>query len=88
LGKIVNYVLEKYKDAENDLIFEAEVFYGDSEDIEKDIKELLVNLEEEKINEELSRKMQELRMVKDRDKEMKLLLEIQALNKQKHEKKK
>ena len=88
LEESLNYLLEKYKDAKSDLIFEAEVFYGGSEDLEKDIKELLSNLEEERINEELLRKMQELRIINDKGKEMKLLAEIQALNKQKDEKKK
>jgi DNA primase len=88
LERFLGELLEKYKDFKNDLIFEAEVFYGNSENLEKDIKELLSNLEEERINEELLRKMQELRIIKDKDKEMKLLEEIQDLNKQKHEKKK
>ena len=48
---------------------------------------MLENLEVENINEELLLKMQELRMIKNKDKEMKLLVEIQELNKQKHEKK-
>ena len=88
LEKLLDELLEKYKDSKDDLIFEAEVFYGNSENLEKDIKELLNNLEEERINEELLQKMQELRIVKDKDREMKLLEEIQKLNKQKHEKKK
>jgi len=88
LEKTLAGLLEKYKDSENDLIFEAEVFYGNSENLEKDKKELLANLEEERINEELLRKMQELRIIKGKDEEMKLLAEIQELNKQKHEKKK
>lgn len=88
LEKRLSSFLGKYKDLENDLIFEAEVFYGDSENLEKEIKELLVNLEKERINEELLRKMQELRANKDKDKEIKLLIEIQELNKQKHEKEK
>ena len=88
LEKSFSEFSEKYKDSKNDLIFEAEVFYGSSENLEKDIKELLGNLEEERINEELLRKMKELRIIKDKDKEMKLLAEIQELNKQKHEKKK
>ena len=88
LEKILHKILEKYKDLENDLIFEAEVFYGNSENLEKDIEELLDNLEGERIDEELLRKMQELRVIKDKDREIKLLKEIQELNKQKHEKKK
>jgi len=88
LEKFLNNLLEKYKDAKSDLIFEAEVFYENSENLEKDIKELLANLEGERINEELLRKMQELRIIRDKDKQMKLLAEIQELNRQKHEKKK
>ncbi|MFZ1019711.1 MAG: DNA primase [Minisyncoccia bacterium] len=88
LEKSLGQILEKYKDSGNDLIFEAEVFYGNSENLEKDIGELLANLEEEKINEELLRKMQELRITKNKDIEKELLLAIQNLNKQKHEKKK
>jgi DNA primase len=88
LEKSLGQILEKYKDSGNDLIFEAEVFYGNSENLEKDVGELLANLEEEKINEELLRKMQELRIIKDKDGEVELLSAIQKLNKQKHEKKK
>jgi DNA primase len=88
LEKSLGQILEKYKDSGNDLIFEAEVFYGNSENLEKDIGELLANLEEEKINEELLRKMQELRITKDKDREIELLSAIQKLNKQKNEKKK
>lgn len=88
LEKLLDGTLEKYKNSKDDLIFEAEVFYGNDEYLEKDIKDLLVNLEEEKINEELLQKMQELRIIKDKDKEMQLLVEIQDLNKKKHEKKK
>ena len=88
LEKLLPGLLEKYKDSENDLIFEAEVFYGDHENLEKEIRELLANLDKERINEELLRKMQELRSIKDKDRETKLLIEIQELNKQKHEKEK
>ena len=88
LEKTLHKLLEKHRDKESDLIFEAEVFYGNNENLEKDIAELLTNLEEERINEELLQKMQELRSVRDKDKEIKLLAEIQELNKQKHEKKK
>jgi DNA primase len=88
LEKTLGEFSEKYKDSRSDLIFEAEVFYGNSENLEKDIKELLSNLEIERINEELLRKMQELRMIKDKNEEMKLLAEIQELNKKKHEKNK
>jgi DNA primase len=81
-------ISDQYKDLVNDLIFEAEVSYGSSDNLDKEKKELLSNLEDERINEELLRKMQELRIIKDKDKEAQLLKEIQELNKQKHEKKK
>ena len=87
LYNILGGVLDKYREEKNDLIFEAEVFYQNSDDISKEINHLLSNWETEKINEELSRKMQELRMVKDKASEVKLLEEIQELNKKKHEKK-
>src|SRR3989344_2160886 len=67
LQKLLGPITEKYKDRESDLIFEAEVFYQDSSDLEKDIQDLLDNLEKEEINETLLRKMQELRMIKDKD---------------------
>ena len=83
LGKVI----DKYRDSKNDLIFEAEVFYESSGDLPKEVERLLDNWEAEKINEELMGKIQELRMVKDKDKEVKLLQEIQELSKKKHEKK-
>ncbi len=77
--------LEKYRDKKNDLIFEAELFYQNSEDIYLEIDHLFANWETEKINEKLSQKMQELRRVKDKAEEIKLLAEIQELNKKKHD---
>ena len=53
-------LLEKTKGDQEDLIFEAEVFYGGEASLEKDIAELTGNLREEYLKEELSRKMQEL----------------------------
>ena len=87
LEKVLGVVLEKYQEVKNDLIFEAEVFYQNSEDLAKEIAHLLGSLEIEKINEELLQKMQELHMIKDKAGEIKLLQEIQELNKKKHEKK-
>lgn len=84
---ILGEVLDKYRDAQNDLIFEAEVFYQNSQDLPKEIDNLLINWETEKINEELLQKMQELHTVKDKTEEIRLLKEIQELNKKKHEKK-
>jgi DNA primase len=44
----------------SDLIFEAEVFYSEDSDLEKDIQELLINLKQELLREELSGLMQKL----------------------------
>ncbi len=82
-------VVLKYQDDKEDLIFEAEVFYNNdplsNENLKKDVKEMLSNLEEENINEVLSKKMQELRTVKDKNEEEKLLKEINDLNKKKED---
>jgi DNA primase len=46
--------------SKSDLIFEAEVFYSEDSNLEKDIHELLMNLKEELLREELSGLMQKL----------------------------
>jgi DNA primase len=74
--------LEKLKE---DFIFEAEVFYGDSNHLEKDIKELLSNLKEEKLKNTLSTKMNDLNKAeneKDSGKIQELLMSIDLLNKE------
>jgi len=57
---------EKLKDSLEDLIFEAEVFYGQDVDLEKEIPELIFNLREEFLKEKLFKKMQELRMMEEK----------------------
>ncbi|MDP2789493.1 MAG: DNA primase [bacterium] len=74
-----------YSKTENapDLIFEAEVFYGEDTDLKKDVSELLDNLREEYLKEELSRKMRELKEaeeLKDFSKSSKILKECQVIN--------
>ncbi len=88
LGKILGSdaatVLAKVEDAKEDLIFEAEVFYGKDEKIDRDAEELLGNLEEEYAKEELLRKMQELNIVEatgDRTRVLGIVGEINELNK-------
>ncbi|MBU0612206.1 DNA primase, partial [Patescibacteria group bacterium] len=56
----VDKIFEKTKDNKEDLIFEAEVFYGGDEDLKKEVDELLSNLSEECLKEELSDSMKEL----------------------------
>ena len=83
LLKTLGPIRDKYKDLNQDLIFEAEVFYGGSADLDRDVAEMLSNLEEEQVNEELLIKIQELRMIKDKDREATVLKEINELNKRK-----
>ncbi len=66
-----------------DLIFEAEVFYGEGADLEKDVGEMLLNFKEEHLNEERVRKMQELHICeekKDIDRAREILKEISEIN--------
>ncbi len=76
-------VLDKFKDNKNDLIFEAEVFYGEGDVLEKDLEEMLLNLKEENLKEELSHKMRELYLIKedkDNPKSAEIMKEIKEIN--------
>ena len=90
LAEILNIkpdeVLEKTKDDREDLIFEAEVFYGNDTNLNKEVEELLNNFKEEYLKEELFRKMQELHIFeskKDNEKSVEILKEINEINKKK-----
>ena len=61
------------KNVKEDLIYEAEEFYARSEKLEKDVNEMLLNLEEEYLNEELIKKMIELKNLKDKTQELEIL---------------
>ncbi len=76
---------EIYKNIKEDLIYEAEEFYSNSENLEKDVNEMLLNLEEEYLNEEMSKKMLELQNLKDRKGEADILKRIYEINKRKEE---
>jgi len=76
---------EKYKDSEEDLIFEAEVSHTSNENLEKDVAEMFLNLEEENINEELNKKMSELKREPEGEKGKKILQEINELIKKKED---
>ena len=74
----------KFKDDKEDLIFEAEVFYGGDVSLEKDVLELLDNLKEEYLKEILFKKMQELHISeikKDNKGSVEILKEINEINK-------
>lgn len=89
LGKIWNKeedkVLDDFLGSREDLIYEAEVFYGEDMDLKKEVVELLVNLKEEYIKETLQRKMRDLHLAEekgDKDASIKILAECQVLNNQ------
>ncbi|MEK7097631.1 MAG: hypothetical protein AAB906_02180, partial [Patescibacteria group bacterium] len=61
-----NKMFERTINNKEDLIFEAEVFYGSDVDLIKDVNELLINLEEEYLKEDLFKKMQELHIYEEK----------------------
>ncbi len=83
--KKLSKIKEIYKNIKEDLIYEAEEFYSNSENLEKDVNEMLLNLEEEYLNEELSKKMLELQNLKNRKEETDILKRIYEINKRKEE---
>lgn len=76
---------DNYENSKEDLIFEAEVFYGSASEIKKDVAEMLSRLEEENVNEELGRAMHELHNLKDKERERELVQKINELSKKKEE---
>ncbi|MCX6752975.1 MAG: DNA primase [Candidatus Nomurabacteria bacterium] len=81
----LNKVKDIYDLMKEDLVFEAEAFYTNSEHLEKDVKEMLSNIEEEYLNEELTQKMIDLKNVKDKGDEVEILKRINEINKNKEE---
>lgn len=78
-------ILEEFENSREDLIYEAEIFYGQGIDLKKEVVELLSNLREEYIKDTLGRKMRELRKAEesgDKDTSIKILSECQVLNNQ------
>ncbi|MBU0998784.1 DNA primase [Patescibacteria group bacterium] len=76
-------LLEKTKIDEEDLIFEAEVFYGGYTEIGKEVGEMINNLKEEYLKEELECKIGDLHKAEDAKDDilsMKILKECQILN--------
>lgn len=86
IANIINISKEKlfenFELNKEDLIYEAEVFYGE-DDFKKDVTEMLYNLEEEYLKEELAKKMRELYNAeeeKDENKSRGILQECQIIN--------
>lgn len=83
LNLSLDNLTEKYKDKKDDMVFEAEVFYSNTKNLEKDLNELLLNYKEEYYKEELGKKMRELYIAEEKkDKELSaiILKECQNLN--------
>ena len=78
-------VSKKYEDSTQDLLFEAEIFYNNNENLEKSVKEMFLNLEEEKINELLAQKIQDLGREPNGERGKQILQEINELTKKKEE---
>ena len=78
-------IYKKYESAAQELVFEAEVFYANSENLDKSIQEMFLNLEEENINEELGKKMSELKREPSGESGKRILQEINELNKRKED---
>ncbi len=79
---------EIYKDIKEDLIYEAEAFYSNSENLQKDVDEMLLSLEEEYLNEDLVREMIKLKNPKENPEgkvEKEILKKISEINKRKEE---
>lgn len=70
------------KDRKEEMIYEAEVFYKEKENIEYEIKNLILNLREEILKEELGKKLKELYLAekeKDKEKTSNILKEYQNI---------
>jgi len=92
----LNKAKETYQDIKEDLIYEAEAFYLNSENLQKDVDEMLGSIEEEYLNEELVQKMIELKNLKNNPEpeqarygagkeEAEILKRINEINKRKEE---
>lgn len=82
-GEKAEELMEKEKERKEDLIFEAEAFYQEEIELEKDVSELLRNLEEEYLRELLESKMRELRLSeegKDGEKSSRLFKECKEIS--------
>ncbi len=78
-------VKEVYLNIKEDLIYEAEAFYANSENLQKDVNEMLLSLEEEYLNEQLVSEMVKLKNLKEKTEEIEILRKINEINKRKEE---
>ncbi len=78
-------IKEIFQSIKEDLIYEAEEFYANSDNLKRDVNEMLLNIEEEYLNEELFKKMVEIKNLKDKTTELEILKRINEINKRKEE---
>ena len=78
-------IKEIYQNIKEDLIYEAEEFYLNNENLERDVKEMLLNIEEEYLNEDLTKNMLELQKFKGKKEEIEILKRINEINKKKEQ---
>lgn len=76
---------KKYENTKEDLIYQAEISYENENNLKKNVAEMFSSLEEERINEELVKKMAELRHNKNKELEIGILKEIASLTKKKED---
>ncbi|MFA5792182.1 MAG: DNA primase [Candidatus Paceibacterota bacterium] len=83
--KKIDKVKEIYQNIKEDLIYEAEEFYSNSGSLQKDVNEMLLNIEEEYLNEELNKKMMEFNTFRGKKEEIEILEKINEITKRKEE---
>ncbi len=83
--KKLNKAKEIYINIKEDLISEVENFYSNNENLERDVNEMLLNIEEEYLNEELNRRMIEFHNFKGQKEEIEILKKINEITKKKEE---
>ncbi|MFA5095361.1 MAG: DNA primase [Candidatus Paceibacterota bacterium] len=79
--KRLDKVKEIYKNIKEDLIYEAEEFYSNSENLEKDVNEMLWNIEEEYLKEERFKKTIEYQNCKDKKGKAEIFKRINEIGK-------
>lgn len=78
-------VYKKYEDDRENLIFKAELSYTDSQNLDKNVNEMLFYLEEENINEEIAKNMLQLRQATQDEIKNKISKDIYELQKKKED---
>jgi DNA primase len=81
LGKVKG----DYENIKEELIYEVEEFYGNNENLDKDVLEMLLYIEEEYLNEDLRKCMIELEKLRGKEEEIEIFKKINDINKRKEE---